>query len=147
MQPGHRGLLTAIGVVVVVGAMVSAVLLWSVVSAWTTLPIPAGTTITDAQTGTWVAHFTVGPGGGVLVGAWTAYTVSGDIGPVIVNGTVSKPQPPPGIYNCPMEMFQEQANGTLDRVLAPGPYTMYWSPLCTSAREIVVTQTIQVTAA
>ncbi len=144
MQPGHGGLLTAIGVVVVVGSMVSAVLLYSVVSAWTTLPIPAGATITDAEQGTWVAHFTVGPGGGVLVGAWTAYGVSGDIGPVIVNGTVSKPQPPPGLYNCPLEMYQPQANGSLDMPLPSGPHTMYWSPFCTYARSIVVTQTIQV---
>lgn len=127
--------------------LISVLLMSAILASIVTLPIPAGTTLTQSQISTWVAHFTVGPGGGRLVGTWTAYDGMGDIGPFLLNGTVPKPQPAPGIYNCPLEISWSQTNGTLDRPLAPGPYSLYWAPLCTSAREIVVTQTVRVVPA
>ena len=92
------------------------------------------------------AHFTVGASGGVLGGAWTAYGVRGGVDLVLVNGTVAKPWPPPGPPpECPAMPFWPVYNGTLDRVLSPGPYTVYWDTgYCGVPTEILVTQTVQV---
>ncbi len=134
-------------VTVVLGSAVSAILLYPYAAAWNTLPIPAGAEITRDQATLWVAHFWVGAGGGRLVGAWTAYDGAGNIGPAVVNGTVAKPQPPPGLYMCPLMIHWDQANGTLDDRLAPGAYTMYWYTFCSYVSRIVVVQTFEVVAA
>lgn len=144
VDPAHRWLWVMVVVTVVLGSAIAAILLYPYAAAWNSLPVPAGTEITSDQALLWVAHFSVGPGGGTLVGAWTAYSGAGDLGPTVVNGTVEKPQPAPGLYSCPMEFPWDQTNGTLEERLAPGAYTMYWNTFCLHFSKIVVTQTIQV---
>ncbi len=130
-------------VTVVLGSAVSAILLYPYAATWNTLPIPVGTELTWDQAVLWVAHFSVGSGGGTLVGAWTAFDGAGNLGPVVLNGTVAKPQPAPGLYSCPMEFPWDQTNGTLDESLPPGAYTMYWNTFCLHFSKIIVTQTFQ----
>ncbi len=78
------------------------------------------------------------------MGGWTEYDGIGPVPLNVVNGIVSKPSPPSGVYMCPLEVRFAQANGSVNRSLAPGPYTIYWGTFCTNANEIVVTQTIEV---
>ncbi len=144
MRREQRQVLVALLAVAVGVAVILALGFLVVYGSTATLPVPAGTAITSQQAISWVVHFSVAPGGGALVGAWTAYNGAGDIGPSLVNGTVPKPQPPPGIYNCPAEFPWTQTNGTLARPLAAGAYTLYWNTFCTSVSLIVVTQTFQV---
>ncbi len=142
MDRAHRLPVAVIMVTVVLGALVSVSMLYPYVTSWTTLPIPAGTVITADQAATWVAHFRVGPGGAVLIGAWTAFNGSGYAGLIVVNGTVSKPNPT-GIYACPLMFAFEEKNGTLDSRLQPGPYTIYWGTICSYAAEYVITQPVE----
>ncbi len=142
MKPEDRALvLLIVGVVVVA----TAGLLYVVVLAGnvpTNLPIPAGTVFTANETQHWVAHFTVGPLGGRLTGAWTAYSGSGFITLVVVNGTVDKPWPPPPLM-CPLLYSWTEQNGTVNDALGPGAYSVYWSTgYCSSVDRIVVTQPI-----
>ncbi len=145
MKPENRAVFAAGLVIVVVIAVVGAYLLTTSGAPPTTLPVLAGTSFNSNQSLTWVAHFTAGPAGGALTGAWTAYHGYGFLDLVVVNGTVSKP--PVNVYMCPLLRSWAETNGTVDRTLPPGPYTVYWNQgLCAGASQIVVTQTIQVTA-
>ncbi len=127
--------------VAVVVAFVGGYLLLLPAALATSLPVPAGTVFTSNDTGHWALHFTVGASGGRLVGAWTAYNGYGYVGLVVANGTVAKP--PQLAVMCPLLYAWTQSNGSVDRVLAPGPYTIYWSAgFCASAQRIVVTQSI-----
>lgn len=144
MKPEDRALVIFLAAVVGVAAAGGLYFLVLAGAVPGTLPIPGGATFTANQTEHWAAHFAVGPLGGRVVGAWTAYTGSGFIALVVVNGTVSKPWPPPPIA-CPLLYSWEQRNGTIDVAVGPGPYTVYWSTgHCASAQRIVVTQPIQV---
>ncbi len=142
MRPENRAVLVILVAAAVAVTPVAAYLLLGSSPPEGFLPIFAGTVFTRAEAATWVAHFTVGPLGGRLVGAWTAYNGSGFFGFMVVNGTVSKP--PTGSL-CPL-VFSHWAerNGTEDMTLAPGPYTASWTTgVCSSAAEIDVTQTLQ----
>lgn len=143
MKPENRLLVNAVVAVLVVTGFVGGYLLLAPGAIATALPIPAGTTFTSNDTMHWVVHFTVGAGGGRLVGAWTAYNGAGYIGLVVANGTVSKP--PQLAVICPVPVAWEQSNGSVDRALAPGNYTIYWSTgFCSFAARIVVTRAIEV---
>ena len=145
MKPENRALVNALVAVVVVTSFVGGYLLLAPTALASTLPIRAGTTFTANDTATWVAHFSVGPSGGRLVGAWTAYTGSGIVRLVVVNGTVSKP--PEIMVACPLMYSWTESNGTVNTFLPGGPYTVYWSTgFCSYASRIVVTQPIQVAA-
>ncbi len=146
MKPENRLVVSAFVAVLVVTGFVGGYLLLAPGALANSLPIPAGTTFTSNDTMHWVLHFTVGPGGGHLVGAWTAYDGEGYVGLVVANGTVSKP--PQLAVICPLPVAWQESNGSVDRALAPGAYTMYWSTgFCSSAARIVVTRAIQVVAA
>ncbi len=146
MKPEDRALVIFMAIVVGVAAAGGLYILVVGGSLPSGLPIPAGTTFTANETERWVATFTAGPLGGRLEGAWTAYTGSGFITLVVVNGTVSKPWPPPVLF-CPLLYAWDQMNGTIDVAVGPGPHTVYWSTgSCSSAQEIVVTQPIQLVA-
>ncbi len=143
MKPEDRALVLLVIAAVAVATVGGAYILLAGGPVPETLPIPAGTTFTANETDHWVATFAAGPLGGRLEGAWTAYTGSGFITLVVVNGTVSKPWPPPVLF-CPLLLAWEQMNGTVDVAVGPGPHTVYWSTgSCSFAREIVVTQPIQ----
>lgn len=143
MKPENRAVWATGLVVVVVIAVVGAYLLTSSATPPTTLPILAGTSFNANESLHWVAHFTVGPSGGTLTGAWTAYQGLGFVSLIVVNGTVSKP--PVNLYTCPLLHSWAESNGSIDRPLPPGPYTTYWDQgFCAGASQIVVTQTIQV---
>ncbi len=146
VRPENSALLAAAVSFVVVTAAVGAFLLLSPSVPPESLPVAVGTEFTWNETDRWVAHFTTGPSGGTLVGAWAAYEGFGDVGPVVVNGTVPKPSPAPGIYHCPALFRWAEINGTVNRPLAPGAYSVYWNTVCAYATQIVVTQTIQVVA-
>jgi len=144
-----RALLTAVvataTAIAVFVAAVGAYVLVSGRAPPTSLPVDAGTVFTANGMDTWAAHFTVGPTGGTLVGGWTAYDGIGWVDLVLMNGTVPKPAPPSGPINCPLLRSWSWSNGSVDRALTAGPYTVYWSTgVCSSARQIDVTQTIQV---
>lgn len=144
MKPEDRAIVIFLAVVVGVASAGGLYFILVAGNLPTTLPIPAGTTFTLNQTESWVAHFTAGPLGGRLEGAWTAYTGSGFITLVVVNGTASKPWPPP-LVTCPLFYSWGQFNGSIDVVVGPGAHTIYWSTgYCSSAQEIVVTQSIQI---
>ena len=145
MRPEARPLLAVVAAFVMVVSVAGAFVVLLGASG-PTLPIPAGTAFTGNETLPWASHFTVGASGGVLGGAWTAYGVRGGVDLVLVNGTVAKPWPPPGPPpECPAMPFWPVYNGTLDRVLSPGPYTVYWDTGdCGVPTEILVTQTVQV---
>ncbi len=144
MKPEDRALLAAVIAVTVLATAGAAYFLVFAGNVPVTLPVPAGTAFSANVTEHWAAHFTVGSTGGSVVGAWTAYRGFGAIRLIVVNGTVSKPWPPP-VYYCPLLYAWEQSNGTADTPLGPGSYTAYWSTgYCSSASEIVVTRTIQV---
>jgi len=144
MKPEDRALLIVLVAVVVAAAGGAAYFLLAAGSVPQSLPIPAGTTFTANESEQWVAHFTVGAAGGRLVGGWTAYDGSGGIYLVVVNGTVSKPWPPPPLM-CPLILSWGEINGTIDLPVGPGPHTAYWSTgYCSAASRIVVTRTIQV---
>ncbi len=143
MKPENRAVWATGLVVVVVIAVVGAFLLTTSATPPTTLPILAGTAFNANESLDWVAHFTVGPSGGTLTGAWTAYQGWGFVSLILVNGTVSKP--PVNVYMCPLLHSWAESNGSIDRALLPGPYTVYWDQgFCAGASQIVVTQTIQV---
>ncbi len=147
MKPEDKALLLIVLAVVVVATAGTAYVFVLAASSSPTLPVAAGTVFTANLTEHWAAHFTVGPSGGRLVGAWTAYQGAGLIGLIVVNGTVSKPWPPPVAF-CPAMMAWAQQNGSIDRSLASGPYTIYWSTgYCSTAMRIEVTQTLQVVGA
>ncbi len=142
MKPENRLLVTAAVGVLVVTAFVGGYLLLGPAALATSLPIPAGTTFTSNDTIRWTAHFSVGAGGSRLVGAWTAYNGAGYVGLIVANGTISKP-PQPAVI-CPVLVAWQESNGSVDRALGPGSYTMYWSTgYCSFAARIVVTQAIQ----
>ncbi len=144
MRPENRALVNLTVAVAVIVGFVGGYLVLSPYALGSSLPIPAGTVFSQNDTEHWVAHFTVGPGGGRLTGAWTAYDVSGFVSLVVVNGTVDKPWPPPAIA-CPLLVVWQEMNGTIDRALAPGSYTIYWSTgFCSTASQIRVTQAIQI---
>ncbi len=106
--------------------------------------MPAGTVFTANETQQWAVHFTVGLSGGTLVGGWAAYHGDGVIVLLVVNGTVSKPWPPP-LRMCPHLHSWYEYNGSVDLTLSAGAYTAYWSTgYCSYAQEIDVTQTLQV---
>ncbi len=145
MKPENRAFVNVLVAVAVVVGFAGAYLLLSPTALAASLPVPAGTVFTSNDTVHWVAHFAVGPAGGRLVGAWTAYDGSGFVGLVVGNGTVAKPPPPGPVVECPLLLAWAETNGTVDRVLAPGPYTVYWgSGVCSYAASIDVTQTLQV---
>ncbi len=109
------------------------------------LPVAAGTFFNAGDQATWNVHFSVGPQGGRLTGAWTAYRGQGIVALVVVNGTGSKPPPPPGPFFCPAEIGFTESPGSVDQILSPGPYTVYWNTgACVFASQIVVTQRIEV---
>ncbi len=146
MKLTERRLAALLAVLVVAVAVAGAYAVLTFAAPSGTLPVVAGTTFTWNATMSWVAHFSVGPGGGRLVGAWTEYDGIGPVPFVVVNGTVPKPSPQPGMYMCPLERVFSRANGTVGEILAPGAYTVYWGTFCTHAEAIVVTQTLQVVA-
>ncbi len=146
MKPENRLVVSAVVAVIVVTGLVGGYLLLAPGALATSLPVPAGTTFTSNDTMHWVVHFTVGPSGGRLVGAWTAYRGTGYVGLVVTNGTITKPPPPTGVIECPLLLSWSEMNGSIDQALAPGPYTIYWSTgYCSYAAEIDLTQPIQLT--
>lgn len=146
MKPENRALANLLVAVLVVSGFGVAYVMLSSSAPATTLPIPVGTTFTANATEHWAAHLTVGFGGARLVGAWTAYNGSGFVALAIVNGTVDKPWPPPPLL-CPLLLAWSELNGSVDRSLTSGPYTIYWTTgFCSSAQQIVVTQPIQLTS-
>ena len=143
MKPENRALLAVFVTVAVVTAVAGAYLLLAPAAPLDGLPVLAGMAFDANESLHWVAHFTVGPSGGTLTGAWTAYRGSGFLSLTVANGTVSKP--PVNVYMCPLLLAWTESNGTVNRALAPGPYTVYWNEgMCASASQIVVTQAIQV---
>ena len=145
MKPENRALLGLVVAVVVVTGAVGGYLLLS--TPPTGLPIPAGTVFSMNETEQWAVHFSVGPSGGRLTGAWTAYDGIGYVGLVVVNGTVNKPSPPVPLH-CPLLQSWTEWNATISRTLHPGAFTVYWNTgFCAAAERIVVTQTIQLQAA
>jgi hypothetical protein len=146
VQSENRALLTVALAIVVVTSVVGAYLLLTPSAPPDSLPVLAGTAFTANESLHWVAHFTVGAAGGALVGAWTAYDGSGFLGLDVVNGTVSKP---PDVFLCPLILIHwSERNGTVNVPVAPGPHTVYWTAgYCSSAQQIVVTQTIEVVPA
>ncbi len=146
MKAENAALLAVVVSLVVVTAGMGAVLLLIPSAPPESLPVAVGTEFTRNETFAWAAHFMVGPSGGTLVGAWVVYDGFGDVGPVVVNGTVPKPSPAPGVYHCPALFHWAESNGTVNRPLAAGPYTVYWNTACAYATQIAVTQTIQVVA-
>ena len=146
VRPENLALLTMVLAVVVVSSVVGANLLVTPSTPPTSLPIHPGTLFSANASATWVAHFTTGAAGGTLVGAWTAYNGSGFLSLEVVYGTVSKP---PNVYLCPLiAIFHwQERNGTVDIPVGPGPHTMFWTAgYCSSAQEIVVTETIDLAA-
>jgi hypothetical protein len=148
MKPEDRALLVVVVAVIVVAGLAAA---YFVVAAGSSqvvsgiLPVPAGTVFTSNESEVWAAHFTVSPGGGRLVGAWDAFNGYGAIEFFVVNGTVPRPSPSPGIYMCPILFHWNESNGTIDVPLGPGAHTAYWTTgYCSNSDRIVVTQTIQV---
>lgn len=143
MKPENRALLTVVLAIVVVTSVIGAYLVLTPFAPPNSLPVLAGTAFTASDSMDWVAHVAVGPTGGTLVGAWTAYNGSGFLGLDVVNGTVPKP---PNVLLCPRIVLRwAERNGTVDVSLAPGPYTVYWTAgYCASAQQILVTQTIEV---
>lgn len=149
MKPEDRVLLIALVVVVVVAAGGAAYFLLLSGSLPQTLPVAAGTAFSSNESREWVVHFTVGATGGRLVGGWTAYNGFGLIRLDVANGTVSKDYGSLLRLCQPLSAWTQanwtQANGTVDTVLVPGAYTLYWTAgLCSSANEIVVTRAIRV---
>ncbi len=145
MRPQNIAVLTILLAVVVATSVVGAYILLSPATLPASLPIPAGTVFSANESAVWVAHFTAGPAGGVLRGAWTAYNGWGFIGLAVVNGTVSKP---PSVAVCPLVVIAwKEWNGTVDLPVDAGPHTMFWTAgNCSSAQEIVVTQAIRLAA-
>ncbi len=144
MKPEDKALLLIVLAVVVVATAGAAYVFILAGPPSPTLPVAAGTVFTANMTEHWAAQFTVGPSGGRFVGAWTAYQGAGLIVLIVVNGTVSKSWPPPAIF-CPLLVSWAQQNGSIDRSLAAGTYTAYWSTgYCSTATRIEVTQTLQV---
>ncbi len=143
MKPENQALVNVVLAVAIVTGFAGAYFLLSPSAPPSTLPILEGTDFTRTEAVNWTAHLTVGPSGGTLVGAWTAYNGTGYITLDVVNGTGSKP---PNRYLCPLVLFAwREQNGTVDLALPPGPYTIFWTAgFCSSAASIVVTQTIQI---
>ena len=143
MKPEDRALLIAVAAVVALAAGGGASILAFSRGLPESLPVPGGTVFSANATEHWAAHFTVGASGVRLVGAWTAFDGIGPIVLLVVNGTVSKPYPPP-LLHCPLLFHWSVYNGTVDRALEAGTYTVYWNTgFCAYAAEIHVTQTIQ----
>ncbi len=143
MRPEDQALVNLVLAVAIVTGFAAAYFLLAPSAPPSTLPILAGTDFTATEAVNWTAHLTVGPSGGTLVGAWTAYNGTGSITLDVVNGTASKP---PNRYVCPLIVFRwPEQNGTVDLALPSGPYTIFWTAgFCSSAASIVVTQTIQI---
>ncbi len=143
MKPEDKALLLIVLAVVVVATAGTAYVFVFAGSLPQSLPVPAGTVFTGNNTQQWAVHFTVGPAGGSFMGGWTAYHGFGAIVLIVVNGTVSKPWPPP-LRMCPQLFSWYEYNGSIDQTLSAGAYTVYWSTgYCSNANEIDVTQTIQ----
>ena len=143
MKLEDRALLLIVVAAIVVATAGAAYFLVVAGSLPGTLPVPAGTRFTANASEQWVAHFTVAANGSRIVGAWTAYSGTGWITLIVVNGTVSKPWPPP-VRMCPLLLSWPEYNGSIDEPLGAGPHTAYWNTgYCASAAQIVVTQTIQ----
>ena len=143
MKPEDRALVVAVLAIVLVVAPIGAVLLLTPPALPTSLPVPAGTAFTVSDSVNWTVHFRVPSAGGTLVGAWTAYDGLGAVGLIVVNGTVSRPFPPQIL--CQLLPRWAVQNGSVDRALAPGAYTVYWNTgYCAYASQIVVTQAIQI---
>ncbi len=111
------------------------------------MPVASGSVFTPTVMEVGAAPFTVGPGGGTLEGAWTAYDGWGNAGLVLENATESKPPPPPGPIMCPLLHSWSEQSGSLSTVLAAGPYSVYGDTFCVGASRIVLPQTLQGTPA
>ncbi len=143
MRSENRYALAAAVAVLVVTAVVGASLAFTPAAPRNWLPMTAGNTFTASESADWVAHFSVGPMGGTLVGAWTAYNGSGLVTLAVANGTVFKP---PDQMVCPLVVSRwPQQKGTVNVPLKPGPYSVYWTAgFCSSAQRILVTRSIEV---
>ncbi len=106
------------------------------------LPIRAGTVFMGTNLYEWVGHFTAPASGGRLVGAWdasnaTSASVRATLG--VASGTVIHPPIPP---TCPAQTGPVLVNNTVDQVLSPGPYTLFWVS-CDAVATITITQTVE----